>query len=106
MLFRSGKFSSIIGPSFAAMYNAITGYAEEFRENGKAFSLTQGYWTAKNAEDYNEKYALATGIYLNAYNYEDLGSVMKTYDETASLEKLKALVEAYSYEDAKARRGE
>lgn len=102
----SGKFSSIIGPSFAAMYNTITGYAEEFREDGRAFNLTQGYWTSENAEDYNEKYALATGIYLNAYNYEDLGSVMKTYDETASLEKLKAVVEAYSYEDAKARRGE
>lgn len=101
-----GKFSSIIGPSFAAMYNAITGYAEDFREDGKAFRLTQGYWTAENADDFNDKYALATGIYVNAYNYEDLGSVMKVYDEAASFEKLKALTEAYTYEDAEARRAE
>lgn len=102
----SGKFSSIIGPSFAAMYNAVTGYAEEFRENGKAFNLTQGYWVSGSAQEYNDRYALATGIYVNAYNYEDLGSVMKIYDETANFEKLKALAEAYTYEEAEARRGE
>lgn len=102
----AGKFSSVIGPSFAAMYNAITGHAEEFRQDGKAFQLTQGYWTSENGKDYNDKYALATGIYVNAYNYEDLGSVMKVYDETASFEKLKALTEAYTYEDAQARREE
>lgn len=101
-----GKFSSIIGPSFAAMYNAITGYAEEFRVDGKAFNLTQGFWTSRSAEEYSDRYALATGIYVNAYNYEDLQSVMKTYDETASLDKLQELVEAYSYEEAEARRGE
>ncbi len=100
----TGKFNSTIGPSFAAMYNAVTGYAKDFRDNGKAFSLTQGFWTSDNATDYNEKYALATGIYVNAYNYDDLDSVMKIYDETASFEKLKALTEAYTYEDAKSRR--
>lgn len=101
-----GKFSSIIGPSFAAMYNAITGHADDFRQDGRAFQLTQGYWTSKSAEDYNDRYALATGIYVNAYNYEDLEAVMTEYDETASLDKLQELAEAYSYEEAKARRGE
>ncbi len=102
----AGKYSSTIGPSFAAMYNAVTGYADEFRENGRAFRMTQGYWTSKSKEEYNAKYALATGIYVNAYNYEDLGSVMKVYDETASFERLKALTESWTYEEAKARRGE
>lgn len=102
----AGKYSSIIGPSFAAMYNAVTGYAEEFRENGKAFQMTQGYWVSKSKEEYNAKYALATGIYVNAYNYEDLGSVMRVYDETASFDRLKALTEAWTYEEAEARRGE
>lgn len=102
----AGKYSSTIGPSFAAMYNAVTGYADVFRENGRAFQMTQGYWVAKSKEEYNAKYALATGIYVNAYNYEDLGSVMKVYDETADFEKLKALTESWTYEDAKTRRGE
>lgn len=106
LFYVAGKYSSIIGPSFAAMYNAITGYTEEFRENGRAFQMTQGYWISKNKLEYDEQYALATGIYVNAYNYEDLGSVMKVYDETANFERLKELTEAWSREDALARRAE
>ena len=90
----AGKFGSTIGPSFAAMYNAVTGYGDEFRENGRAFQMTQGYWLSKNKKEYNDQYALATGIYVNAYDYEDLCSVMKVYDGKASFEKLKALAEA------------
>ncbi len=102
----AGKFGSTIGPSFAAMYNAVTGYGDEFRENGRAFQMTQGYWLSKNKKEYNDQYALATGIYVNAYDYEDLCSVMKVYDGKASFEKLKALTEAYTWKEAKVRRGE
>ena len=102
----AGKFSSTIGPSFAAMYNAITGYGEDFREDGRAFRMTQGYWLAKDKKEYNDQYALATGVYVNAYNYEDLCSVMKVYDESASFEKLKTLTEAYTREEAESRREE
>lgn len=102
----AGKFSSTIGPAFAAMYNAVTGYGEEFREDGRAFQMTQGFWISKSKEEFNEQYALATGVYVNAYNYEDLCSVMKAYDEKASFEKLKALTEAYTREEAQERRRE
>ena len=102
----AGKYGSTIGPSFAAMYNAVTGYGDEFRENGRAFQMTQGYWLSKNKKEYNDQYALATGIYVNAYDYEDLCSVMKVYDGKASFEKLKALAEAYTWKEAKVRRGE
>ena len=100
----AGKYSSEIGPSFAAMYNAVTGYAEEFRENGRAFRMTQGYWVSKNSREYNDQYALATGIYVNAYNYEDLSSLIKVYDEQADFDRLKALTEAWTYEEAETRR--
>lgn len=102
----AGKYSSTIGPSFAAMYNAVTGYAGDFRENGRAFQMTQGYWVSKSKKEYNDKYALATGIYVNAYNYEDLGSVMKVYDETADFGRLKKLTESWTYEEAESRRAE
>ena len=102
----AGKFGSTIGPSFAAMYTAVTGYGDEFSENGRAFQMTQGYWLSKNKKEYNDQYALATGIYVNAYDYEDLCSVMKVYDGKASFEKLKALAEAYTWKEAKVRRGE
>ena len=99
-----GKYSSIIGPSFAAMYNAVSGYAEDMRENGKAFRITQGFWCSSGMEDYSEKYALASSIELNAYNYEDLQSVIKLFNSNASFEDLRTLAEAYTYEDALARR--
>ena len=101
----AGKYSSIIGPSFALMYNAVTGYAEDFREaDGKAVRLSQGFWTSAGKEDYEEKYAMANSVVSNAYNYEDLGKVCKVYNADATLQDLKDLVEAYTYEDAVARR--
>ena len=102
----TGKYSSIIGPSFAAMYNAVKGYAEDFRQDGKAFQVTQGFWSSSDAEDYAEKYSLASSISVNAYNYEDLQHVCKDYNPDASLEELISLAGAYTYEDALARRGQ
>lgn len=100
----TGKFSSTIGPSFAAMYNAVTGYAEDFREDGQAFRLIQGFWTSDNLDDYTEKYTYSSSIVLNAYNYEDLDNVCKVRNPDADLEDLKELVSAYTFEDAVARR--
>lgn len=100
----AGKYSSIIGPSFVAMYNAVCGYADEFRDNGKAFSLQQGFWEASSLNEYIEKYSLASGIYVNAYNYNDLQSACKVYNPNASLEDLRKLTDAYSYEEASERR--
>lgn len=99
-----GKYSSIIGPSFAAMYNAVTGHAAEMRLNGKAFHLTQGFWASASSEDYTEKYILASSIERNAYNYADLQKVMIDYNAEATFEDLKELTEAYTYKDALERR--
>lgn len=102
-----GKYRSIIGPSFAAMYNAVNGYAEDFLEDdGKAFHVTQGFWTSDSAEDCAEKFEMSSSIAINAYNYEDLYHVCKNYNPDATLEDLKALAGAYSFEEAQARRAE
>ena len=102
--FVTGKYSSIIGPSFAAMYNAITGHADEFRDNGKAFRIKQGFWSSDSREDFDEKYSIASSIEKCAYNYEDLQKVIKKYTPDATLDDLTRLAEAYTYEDAVARR--
>ena len=99
-----GKYSSIIGPSFAAMYNAITGHAAEMRQNGKAFHLTQGFWASESKEDFNEKYVLASSIERNAYNYADLQKVICVYNSEATFEDLKKLAEEYMFADAVERR--
>ena len=100
----SGKYSSIIGPSFAAMYNAITGYGQELRTSGNAFHIAQGFWSSENVEDYEEKYVLASSMEMNAYNYEDLQQVINVFNPDATLDDLKELAGAYTFKDAVERR--
>lgn len=102
----SGKYSSIIGPSFAAMYNALTGHAEGLRDHGNAFNITQGFWSSDSEEDYEEKYVLASSIEMNAYNYDDLQHVINVFNPDATLEDLENLAAHYSFKDAVARRAQ
>ncbi len=100
----TGKYSSIIGPSFAAMYNAVTGHADVMREKGRPFYATQGFWSSTSLEDYTEKYAYASSLEKNAYNYEDLSAVMLAFNKDATVADLKELAKAYSFEKAVERR--
>lgn len=100
----AGKYQSEIGPGFAALYNAITGHADAYRVDGRAFRLEQGFWSAANEVEYDKKYALASSVTINAYNYEDLYSVIQSLNPEAGFADYKALVESYSYEDCLARR--
>lgn len=101
----TGKYSSLLGPSFAVMYNAVTGHADLYRnEDGTAFSIAQGFWTADSPEAYEELYGLTTGIYVNAYNADDLSKVINEITPDADMEDLIHLAEAYSIEDVKTRR--
>lgn len=99
-----GKYQSIIGPAFAAMYNAVTGYSEDFREDGKAFAIQQGFWTSTDYQDFKEKYELSSGITLNAYSYEDLLEVCKAHNPNATLDDLKELAGAWDFDSAVQRR--
>ena len=101
-----GKYNSIVGPAFALMLNAVTGYGDEFREGGKAVKVTQGFWVSDSPEDYLDKYPLSTSAAMNAYNFEDLAKVIKIYNNDASLNELVALAEACSYRAVLARRGQ
>lgn len=100
----AGKYQSEIGPGFAALYNAITGYGDLYRVDGKAFRLEQGFWSAASETEYDSKYALASSITINAYNYEDLYSVINSLTPDADFDDFKVLTESYSYEDCLTRR--
>ncbi|MDN4486854.1 hypothetical protein QQX10_01600 [Demequina sp. SYSU T00039] len=51
--FLAGKFTSINGPIFAATLSAVQG--EPYRTaEGSAFALSQGYWEATTAEEFQE----------------------------------------------------
>lgn len=47
----AGKYTSSIGPTFAAVYNAINGNKIE-DANGNAISISQGYWVATSHEQF------------------------------------------------------
>ncbi len=99
-----GKYSSMVGPAFALMLNAVTGYADDFRENGRAIEVRQGFWIADSQEDYIEKYTLSQSDSMNAYNFDDLSHVLRIYNPNANLNELVALAEACSYYAVQARR--
>lgn len=102
----AGKYQSEVGPAFAALYNAITGGSDLYREDGgKAFRLEQGFWSAADEASYNKMYGLSSGISINAYDYEDLYSAVRALNPDASFDQFKALVGAYRYEECLARRG-
>lgn len=90
-----GKYASMAGPAFAAMYNALHGDMEVIRPSGQAFRLYQGFWTAKSPEEYIELYGYTIGMYENAYSCTDLMQVIRAFRKDASFDKLKALTEAY-----------
>lgn len=98
-----GKYASMAGPAFAMLYNALTGHPEANTPDGNAVRLYMGFWTADSREKYIELYGYTTGIYENAYSCENLMQVIKVFNDEASPEALKALTEAYTVEDVKAR---
>ena len=99
-----GKYSSSVGPAFALMLNAVTGYAGDFRSEGKAIKAAQSFWTSDSAEDYSTKYALSQSETMNAYNFGDLSAVCKAFNRDADLVHLIALAQASSYESVLNRR--
>ena len=85
-----GKYSSSVGPAFALMLNAVTGYAGDFRSEGKAIKAAQS--------------ALSQSETMNAYNFGDLSAVCKAFNRDADLVHLIALAQASSYEAVLVRR--
>lgn len=55
---------------------------------------------------YEDLYALTTGIYVNAYSFEELCQVINQYTPQATLEDLTRLAGAYSEEAIRSRRGQ
>lgn len=99
----AGKYASMAGPAFAALYNAMSGDLDVVRPDGTAFRLYQGFWSATSPEEFLELYGYTTGIYENAYSCADLMQVIRAYHSTADFEAFRALTQAYDVESVKTR---
>ncbi len=89
----AGKFSASIGPVFIATYRAALGSPIR-TEDGNALALSQGYWIAESADDFNAYYAVDSSIEAPAYTKEMLDTLL-----TADYATFKGFVEAYSFEE-------
>lgn len=92
----AGKFSASIGPVFIAAYRAALGSPIR-TEEGNALALSQGYWVASSAEQFNEYYAVDSSTENPAYTKAMLDTLL-TADYTAFSE----FVESYGFDEIQA----
>lgn len=71
----AGKFSASIGPIFIATYRATTGNPIR-DENGNALALSQGYWIATSADQFNEYYSVDSSVESPAYTKAILDTLL------------------------------
>ncbi len=87
----AGKYSSSIGPVFAAIMSAING--APIRDNGNAISISQGYWVATSYEEF-QRFQSADSVSAPIFNKTELDKLIGTTEAPVSLETFKAAVEA------------
>lgn len=92
----AGKFSASIGPIFIATYRAALGDPVRTAE-GNALALSQGYWIATNAEEFDTYYSVDSSIESPAYTKDVLDTLL-----TASYDDFAKFVGAYSFEEIQA----
>lgn len=92
----AGKFSASIGPVFIATYRAALGSPVR-TPDGNALALSQGYWIAKNADEFNNYYAVDSSVEAPAYTKELLDTLL-----TADYAAFEKFVNAYSFEEIQA----
>lgn len=92
----AGKFSASIGPVFIATLSAVQGKAIR-NADGNAFALSQGYWVATSADEFNEYYAVDSSSEAPAYTKDMLDKLMG-----ASYSDFESFVSKYSFNEIKA----
>lgn len=92
----AGKFSASIGPIFIASYRAALGSPVR-TEEGNALALSQGYWVATSAEQFQEFYTVDSSTESPAYTKDMLDSLL-----TADYATFADFVSKYSFEEIQA----
>lgn len=89
----AGKFSASIGPIFIATYRAALGSPVRTTD-GNALALSQGYWVATDADEFNTYYAVDSSVDSPAYTKEMLDTLL-----TADYTTFENFVSKYSFEE-------
>lgn len=89
----AGKFSASIGPIFLATYRAALGSPVRTAD-GNALALSQGYWVATSAEEFNTYYAVDSSVDSPAYTKDMLDTLLG-----ADYAAFESFVSKYSFEE-------
>lgn len=89
----AGKFSASIGPIFIATYRAALGSPIRTAD-GNALALSQGYWVAGSAEEFNTYYAVDSSVDAPAYTKAMLDTLL-----TADYAAFESFVSKYGFEE-------
>lgn len=89
----AGKFSASIGPIFIATYRAALGSPIRTAD-GNALALSQGYWIAASADEFNTYYAVDSSVESPAYTKEMLDTLL-----TADYAAFEKFVSEYSFDE-------
>lgn len=81
--FIGGKCAAMAAPAFAAMYNAVSGYPQNIRDNKEAFWLHQDFWYASSEAEYEALSEKADNVYKNVYDTDDIMNVLTEYNDKA-----------------------
>ncbi len=96
-------YPQIYGPRFALLYNAMSGYAKEFTDNGNVANISIKNIDIKSVEDM-KKWVEVMKLPNPPYSADDLKKVCKAFNPAATYQDWANLAKAYSYEDVVARR--
>lgn len=94
----SGTFPAMIGPTFAAVMNAVNGDAEDFRDNGQAFRISQNYWNAQSKEEFDTMYSIANDFDNPAINKDDIDQLIKKNNDKITYEDFKDFASNVDFE--------
>ena len=88
----------MIGPTFAAVMNAVNGDGEDFREDGKAFRITQNYWNAQSKEEFETMYKIANDFKDPAINKTDIDKLIKNNNSDITFNEFKKFASNVDFE--------
>lgn len=95
--FIGGKCAAMAAPAFVAMYNAVSGYPQNVRNNDKAFWLHQDFWYASNKADYDSLSEKAENVYKNVYSTDDIMDVLTEYNDKTEYNTFSDFVKKLEY---------
>lgn len=101
--FLAAIYPQMTGLNFAALYNYMTGYGDDFKDNGKPIVIDIPMPNIKTADEMN-KWMEVINAEVPPYSAEDLKKVCKAFNPNATYKDLYDLCMACKYEDILARR--